>query len=75
MQKKWLLAVMVIVSYAVAQRAPAVLQGSWIATTEPNRYLRGRWSAQVLPSDEIVQPMAPGPFSMVASTVTAELKI
>jgi hypothetical protein len=50
MQKKWLLAVVVLVSYAVAQQAPAVLQGSWIATTGPNRYLRGRWSAQVLPA-------------------------
>jgi hypothetical protein len=50
MQKKWRLAVMVLVSYAVAQQAPAVLQGSWIATTAPNRYLRGRWSAEVLPA-------------------------
>jgi hypothetical protein len=50
MQKKWRLAAVVLVSYAVAQQAPAVLQGSWIATTGPNRYLRGRWFAQVLPA-------------------------
>jgi len=50
MQKKWRLAVLVLVSYALAQQAPAVLHGSWIATTGPNRYLRGRWFAQVLPA-------------------------
>jgi len=47
--KKWCLAVMLLVSCAVAQQAPPVLQGSWTATTGPNRYLRGRWYAQVLP--------------------------
>ena len=50
MQKKWRLAVLVLVSYAVAQQPPAVLQGSWIATTGPTQYLRGRWFAKVLPA-------------------------
>jgi hypothetical protein len=27
----------------------SALQGSWIATAGPSRFLRGRWSAQVLP--------------------------
>jgi hypothetical protein len=48
--KKWCLAVtLLLVSCAAAQLVPPVLQGSWIATTGPNRYLRGRWSA-VLPA-------------------------
>jgi hypothetical protein len=63
MQKKWRLAVLVLVSYAVAQQPPAVLQGSWIATTGPTRYLRGRWLAKVLPRRKM-QPLAPGRFSM-----------
>jgi hypothetical protein len=48
--KKWCLFVTLLVSCAVAQQAPPVLQGSWIATTGSNRYMRGRWSAQVLPA-------------------------
>lgn len=50
--KKWCLAVMLLVSCAVAQQAPPVLQGSWTATTGPNRYLRGRWYAQVPPASK-----------------------
>lgn len=49
--KKWCFAVtLLVVSCALAQQAPPVLRGSWIATTAPDRYLRGRWSAQVLPA-------------------------
>ena len=48
--KKWCVALTLLVSYAVAQQVPPVLQGSWMATTGPNRYLRGRWFAQVLPA-------------------------
>jgi hypothetical protein len=50
MQKKWCLAVTLLVCCAVAQQVLPVLQGSWIATTGPNRYLRGRWFAQFLPA-------------------------
>jgi len=49
--KKWILAVILLLAFCViAQQVPPVLQGSWIATTGPNSYLRGRWYAQVLPS-------------------------
>ncbi len=48
--KKWCLTLTLLVSCAVAQQAPSALQGSWIATAGPNRYLRGRWSAQILPA-------------------------
>src|SRR6202162_4567422 len=47
--KKWILAVnLMLVSYAVAQQAPPVLRGSWIATAGSNRTFQGRRSAQVL---------------------------
>ena len=47
--KKWTLAVtLLLASCAVAQPVPS-LQGSWIATAGPSRFLRGRWSAQILP--------------------------
>src|SRR4029077_11799113 len=52
--RKWCLAVTLLVSCTVAQQAPPVLQGSWTATTGPNRYLRGRWFAQVLPPSKNV---------------------
>ena len=49
--QKWTLAVtLLLASCAVAQQAPSVLQGSWIATAGPSRFLRGHWSAQVLPA-------------------------
>jgi hypothetical protein len=48
--KKWILAVPLLLALCVAQEVLPVLQGSWIATTGPNRYLRGRWYAQVLPA-------------------------
>ena len=49
--KKWTLAVtLLLASCAVAQQAPSALHGSWIATAGPSRFLRGRWSAQVLPA-------------------------
>jgi len=34
----------------VAQQTPSALNGSWIATAGQKRFLRGRWSAQVLPA-------------------------
>ena len=53
--KKWILAVnLLLVSYAVAQQAPPVLRGSWIATAGSNRTFQGRWSAQVLPPSKNV---------------------
>jgi len=49
--KKSILAVTLLLAFCViAQQVPPVLQGTWIATTGPNRYLRGRWYAQVLPA-------------------------
>src|ERR1700693_4919399 len=49
--KKWTLAVtLLLASCAVAQQAPSALHGSWIATAGPSRFLRGYWSAQVLPA-------------------------
>jgi hypothetical protein len=49
--KKSILAVTLLLAFCViAQQVPPVLQGSWIATTGPNRYLRGHWYAQVLPA-------------------------
>ncbi len=41
---------LLLASCAVAQQAPAVLRGSWIAAAGPNRVFRGRWSAQALPA-------------------------
>jgi hypothetical protein len=53
--KKWILAVnLLLVSYAVAQQAPPVLRGSWIATAGSKRTFQGRWSAQVLPPSKNV---------------------
>jgi len=49
MKKRWFAVILLIVSCAVAQQPPPVLQGSWTATAAPNRYLRGSWFAQVLP--------------------------
>jgi len=49
--KKWTLAVtLLFASCAVAQQTPSALNGSWIATAGQKRFLRGRWSAQVLPA-------------------------
>ena len=49
--KKWTLAVtLLLASCAVAQQTPSALNGSWIATAGQKRFLRGRWSAQVLPA-------------------------
>jgi hypothetical protein len=51
--KKWALAVTLLVaSCVVAQQVQSTLQGSWIAKTGPGRFLRGRWSARVLPDDK-----------------------
>jgi len=48
--KKWVLAVILLLaSCAVAQQAPSTLQGSWIATAEAGRFLRGNWFARVQP--------------------------
>jgi hypothetical protein len=48
--KKLTLAVTILLAFcAVAQQAPPVLRGSWLATAGPKRVLRGKWSAQVLP--------------------------
>jgi hypothetical protein len=40
---------LLLASCALAQQAPPALQGSWIAREGRSRFLRGRWSAQVLP--------------------------
>jgi hypothetical protein len=48
--KKWVLVVtLLLASSAVAQQAPSTLQGSWIATAGPSRFLGGRWFARLLP--------------------------
>ena len=48
--KKLIFALTILLAFcAVAQEAPPVLRGSWLATVGPKRVLRGRWSAQVLP--------------------------
>jgi hypothetical protein len=51
--KQWVLAVtLLLASCAVAQQTQSTLHGSWIATTGPSRFLRGRWFARVLPDDK-----------------------
>lgn len=51
MTKMWLLAVtLLLASCAAAQPAPSTLQGSWIATAESGRFLRGNWSARIQPN-------------------------
>jgi hypothetical protein len=53
--KKWILAVnLLLVSYPVAQQAPPLLRGSWIATVGSNQTFQDRWSAQVLPPSKNV---------------------
>jgi hypothetical protein len=51
--KKMALAVtLLLASCALAQQASSTLQGSWIATAGPSRFLRGNWFAQVLPDSK-----------------------
>jgi hypothetical protein len=51
--KKWALVVTLLLgSCAVAQQAPSMLRGNWIATAGPSQFLRGHWSAQVLPANK-----------------------
>lgn len=48
--KEWVLAVSLLLACdAVSQQAPSSPQGSWIATAESGRVLRGNWFAHVLP--------------------------
>ena len=50
--KWWGLAVgLLLASCAVAQQTRSTLQGSWIATAGPSRFLRGHWVARV-PDDK-----------------------
>ena len=52
-KKNWVLAVtLLLTSCAVAQQTQSTLEGSWIATAGPSRFLRGRWFARVLPDDK-----------------------
>jgi hypothetical protein len=48
--KKLTLALTIFLAFcALAQQAPPVLRGSWLATAAPKQFFRGRWSAQLLP--------------------------
>src|SRR6266568_7090648 len=50
-RQKWVLAVtLLLASCAAAQPAPSTLKGSWIATAEAGRFLRGNWSARLEPA-------------------------
>jgi hypothetical protein len=40
---------LLLASCAVAQQSPSTLQGGWIATAGPSRFLRGSWFARVPP--------------------------
>jgi hypothetical protein len=51
--KKWtFFATLLLASCAVAQQSPPALRGSFIASTGPNQFLRGHWSAQILPANK-----------------------
>jgi hypothetical protein len=51
--KKWtLVAALILVACALAQQPPPPLRGSFIVSTGPNQFLRGQWSAQILPANK-----------------------
>jgi hypothetical protein len=41
---------LLLASCVVAQPAPSTFQGSWIATADAGRFLRGNWSARIQPN-------------------------